>query len=1279
MIPILYSSTETAFTSNGIGRLRDCISCTVTEERNGKYECEFQYPVTGRRFKDIEEGCFIGVTHDDSGERQPFQIYRRSAPINGVVTFNAHHISYKLNHVILNPFSASTVAETMTKIPTNSINANPFTFWTDKTTEASFSLSEPASVRSILGGVEGSILDVFGGGEYEFDNYTVKLYQHRGRDTGLTIRYGKNLSDIEHELDHSETYNAIVPFWADPENGILVLLDERIVSAEGVTNPQPVIMDMSQEFEEEPSQAQLRQKTQTFLANNEPWVPKENIKVDFIQLWQTTQYKDIANLQRVRLCDTVNVYYPQLGVTATNIKVVKTVYNVLLNKYDEMELGEARITFADQIKADYEKQIAKTVTSMRGFMDAAIDSATSLITGGQGGHIVIGYNANGQPEEILIMDTNSRATATNIIRMNVNGIGFSTDGGTTYRTAWTIDGHFVADFIDSGTLNANIIRAGILADTQGYNYWNLATGEFRLSPNTQVGTSATLSELAQKANTITSVDVEYATGTSPTTAPTTGWSTATPTWEEGKYIWTRTKTIDGLGDIGYSQPTCIQGAKGEDGTSVTILGSYNTYAELVAAHPTGSAGDAYLVAGDLYVWDTTNNRWNDAGTIQGPQGPSGSDGVGISSTLVQYGTSLSASVQPASWSTTAPTSISEGMWLWVKTITEYTNNTSVTTYSKSYIGTDGQDGSSIYVQSATKVDGTTTIVIADTDGNTNTLTIDDGQDGPQGQRGQNGLNGYVHVAWANSADGSQDFSTSVSTGKTYLGTYTDNTAADSQNYQSYSWSLIKGANGTNGDDGIGISDVVEQYYLSTSNSTQTGGSWGINQPAWISGRYIWTRSQVTWTNGTITTTTPVLAQGINSANQAVSDLNTALNQQEIFNRLTNNGASQGIYLENGLLYINAQYMVAGRIADQSGNSYWDLDNGEMNFVGDVTMSKAYTYGGREKGNLRANVGSAKYYYVYNESTISDNTNTGFTVANEQDGIDVARFSVIPITFFNSNGSIAATRLLQTSYAKDQIECVKIVNSTDSSENASWESEYLGSTYYAVRVRPYAFSSTLRMLFYNAYMELDKSDNYFAYLGNNPLYPGIYLYAVTSGDPAKLRLPQGAQIEFGQNGKLNINANATVTATTSNLQINGTNVVKKSRQSYEQDTFANGAVIQTPSSANKNVVDTFTGRATKLDGGIVSLYVEFTLKRDVTVPASGNIADLAVCTLQGALIPARKTVAISDGDDGGQAWFAINTGGAISITACEGTGSQRTITAGTGFRFGATYIASNANI
>ena len=487
MIPILYRSDELDFLSNGLGRLTECTECTVTEERNGIFECEFKYPITGRFYKTmIEEGGIVAVIHDDQHDIQPFDIYSYSAPIDGIVTFNAHHISYRLANVIVSPFTAASCALAVDGLKTYSVNTNIFTFWTNKATAGNFALTHPDNIRALLGGQQGSILDVYGTGEYEFDKYQVKLYLNRGVDTGVTIRYGKNMTSIERKYDETSVFNSVAPYWTDGTT--TVMLPEYIVispeaplevapwtadTGDYITDDNgeiiyfqyvkiiPVQLDLSGEFEEQPTENELRQKALDYLANNQPWTPGDNITVDFVQLWQTPEYEDVANLQRVSLCDTVSIYYPELGVTATNAKIIKVVYNVLLERYDSMEVGTPKTSFADYLKGDIAAEIIDN-PEFTGWQ-AAIAHATSMITGGLGGHVVMTPNAAGEPQEILIMDTDDIDTAVNVIRMNKNGIGFSHNGYSgPFESAWTIDGQFNADFIATGTLLANFIKGGTL-------------------------------------------------------------------------------------------------------------------------------------------------------------------------------------------------------------------------------------------------------------------------------------------------------------------------------------------------------------------------------------------------------------------------------------------------------------------------------------------------------------------------------------------------------------------------------------------------------------------------------------------------------------------------------------------------------------------------------------------------------------------------------------------------------------------------------------------------
>lgn len=486
MIPILYPSNEINYINNGLGRLTDAISCDVTEERNGQFELEMVYPSDGIHFNEIQKFTQIYAKPADGKGPQPFRVYYISKPINGQSTIKAEHISYILSEIPVKPFTAGSVAAALSGLSQNAVITCPFTFWTDKSTVAPFEVKVPASIRSRLGGTEESILDVYGG-EYEFDHYEVKLHNERGQDKGVTLRYGKNITDIKQEENITSTYTGILPYWRGDDgygNEDCVTLDTPIYAQNAGNFPYQRIevVDLTTEFDGKPNQSELRIEGQTYLNKNTYGVPDVNISVSFVALWQTEEYKNIANLERVNLCDTVTVEFPKLNISAS-AKVVKTVYDVLSERYKNIELGDIRSNLAKSISTDIRNSSNSAFSRFptKSFLQRAIDHATELITGGLGGYVIINTNADGEPEEILIMDTDDIQTAVNVIRMNQNGIGFSNNGyAGPFRSAWTIDGHFVADFIDTGNLNANLITTGVLKAFNDNFVLDLSTGQMTM-------------------------------------------------------------------------------------------------------------------------------------------------------------------------------------------------------------------------------------------------------------------------------------------------------------------------------------------------------------------------------------------------------------------------------------------------------------------------------------------------------------------------------------------------------------------------------------------------------------------------------------------------------------------------------------------------------------------------------------------------------------------------------------------------------------------------------
>lgn len=487
MIPILFESTETQFNTNGIGRLSDAISCQVEENLNGLYELTMVYPITGQHYAEITENRIIYAEPFEGGDWQPFVIYRISRPLNGIVTINAEHISYLLNKIIIMPYSAGSCAQALSFLPNYAANDCPFTFWTDKSVIGNFKVEYPRPARGLLGGEAGSILDVFGKGEYEFNRFNVRLYVNRGADRGVTIRYGKNLTELVRDSDITECYTGIVPYWKK-EDAFVSLPEQVVYSGHRAEFPYEILkaVDFSDKWEDPPTVEQLRSVATAYVANNEGWKVADNISFSFVALWQTAEYANIASIERVRMGDTVHVVYDALGVEIS-AEVIKTVYDVLLGRFISIEMGTKKNTLGTVLKENIAPAIVQETTS---YMDDALKHATDLLTGANGGHVIISTNANGEPNEIYIMDTDDASTAQQVLRINMNGIGFSSNGvDGTFDTAWTLDGNFVADYITSGVLDADLLRAGLIRDRAGQNWWNLDTGEMHISAESYIDTS----------------------------------------------------------------------------------------------------------------------------------------------------------------------------------------------------------------------------------------------------------------------------------------------------------------------------------------------------------------------------------------------------------------------------------------------------------------------------------------------------------------------------------------------------------------------------------------------------------------------------------------------------------------------------------------------------------------------------------------------------------------------------------------------------------------------
>lgn len=550
----LFEKTATIWTSQGLGEI-GATRCLVTEERNGMYECEMDVPITDKHYADIALGCLILVKPNPYDIAQPFRIYQISRPLNGLVTVNAAHISYDLSKIADQPFTASSVTETMVRLANNAVGSCPFTFQTDKSVTGTFTVSTPRSIRSLLAGSQGSVLDVYGTGEWKFDGYTCYLYLNRGQDRGVVIRYGKNLTDLKQEENNASVYSKLYPYWTDSE-GHLVTLPEKTLDINTAGNG-TLVYDMSNSFEAQPTEQQLRTAAQSYIDRNSLGTPTVNLNLSFVQISELIK-------DAIYLCDTVSVEFPALNVSA-QAKVIKTVYDALLDRYDSIEVGTVKQTFAQTIATLQDNSITGPVGQT--MLRESIGRATAQITGQNGGFYVENdTNGDGLYDEVLFLNTLDISTATNVWRWNLGGLGHSSSGyDGPYDTAITADGHVVADFVDTGTLNANIVKAGILQDAAGINSWNMETGELNLSVTGAVQSittyyaesdtnSAPRWDLSEDLLTYAGEQIQTYAGTDILVTPV--WSTTVPTTSSPNYRWMRNYIVykDGTSEVTSAAP-----------------------------------------------------------------------------------------------------------------------------------------------------------------------------------------------------------------------------------------------------------------------------------------------------------------------------------------------------------------------------------------------------------------------------------------------------------------------------------------------------------------------------------------------------------------------------------------------------------------------------------------------------------------------------------------------------------------------------------------------------
>ena len=441
----LYDSKETSFNHNGLVVLSDCITCNIAEELNGIFELDLEYPLD-------EQGKWQYLLEDNviKADAQLFRVYRKIKTLNSV-KINARAIYYDLLSNLLEDVR-----------PTNLSGASALDYILDRT-----QYSHPFTNSSDVGGsntiyfvrknpIEAitEIINTYGG-ELKRDNFSIELLQARGLDRGVLVSYGKNIQGINETLDMDSLCTRLMPIGKDG-----LLLSEKYIDSPYINNyPHPIIKVV--EFTDIETEAELRAVGQNYILDSKCDIPKFNYKIDFLELSKTEEYKNYAVLERVYMGDTVTIKHSKLDINL-KAKVIKTTKNVLTNRIEKIELGSFKENIATSINKSIQ-EVKKEIAQVTSAYQIAIDNATNLITGSNGGNVVIHQNDSGLPDKIFIMDTTDVMTAMNVWCWSIGGFGYSSTGvNGPYDTAITMDGSIVGKFITALEINGEQITGGII-------------------------------------------------------------------------------------------------------------------------------------------------------------------------------------------------------------------------------------------------------------------------------------------------------------------------------------------------------------------------------------------------------------------------------------------------------------------------------------------------------------------------------------------------------------------------------------------------------------------------------------------------------------------------------------------------------------------------------------------------------------------------------------------------------------------------------------------------
>ena len=402
MRPILYNANETAFETYGLGEI-DATKAQVTRERNGNYTLYIEYPASGPLAGTFKNDMRIKSDAGLRTKNQTFFISRILKDSTGILKIYAKHISHLTETMaIRNNTNATGTAQAALAIwALNALGGIRFDTWSDidLTSKTSWNIADFKTARDVLGGVKGSILDVWGG-EYEFDNTVIRLHKQLGRKSPTVLEYGRNILRAEDDQDIEGAYTSVYPYATyTPENQgtgeggassqqVTVELPEKYVDGPyiGLYNERRVlIVDFSSNFKDKevPTIDKLRRLAKEYAINNRLGLPKINTKIEYVDLSKTLDYKLTQILEEAELCDIVPVYYPQIGLTSEDAKLTTIVYDVLLEQNDSVEVG----VIGDGFKSSMTSNLSGKIDDLASNQQRLVNTLPDYLLNAQGNKV----------------------------------------------------------------------------------------------------------------------------------------------------------------------------------------------------------------------------------------------------------------------------------------------------------------------------------------------------------------------------------------------------------------------------------------------------------------------------------------------------------------------------------------------------------------------------------------------------------------------------------------------------------------------------------------------------------------------------------------------------------------------------------------------------------------------------------------------------------------------------------------------------------------------------